>query len=72
MHLNMVPDYFSTEHRVEYGGLYGIKLQPDDLQKIEKYRSDREEIEQLALLKDIPAHEKIAEIDRALLNFYGR
>lgn len=70
MHLNMVPDYFSTEHRVEYGGLYGIKLQPKDLQKIEQYRLDREEIERVALLKDIDVNERIAEIDRELLNYY--
>lgn len=70
MHLNMVPDYFSTEYRVEYGGLYGIKVQMADLPQIEKYRSDREDIERIALLKDIRADEKIAEIDRALLNYY--
>ncbi|MDE6221359.1 MAG: NUDIX domain-containing protein [Lachnospiraceae bacterium] len=70
MHLNMVPDYFSNEFRVEYGGLYGVRLQPEDLQKIETYRSDREEIERVALLKDIPAKERIAEIDRELLNYY--
>lgn len=70
MHLNMVPDYFSAEHRVEYGGLYGIKLQPGDLQKIEQYRLDREEIERVALLRDIDANERIAEIDRELLNYY--
>lgn len=71
MHLNMVPDYFSSEYRKEYGGLYGIKLQLEDLQKIEKYRLDREEIEKVALLKDIGVDEKIAEIDRELLNYYG-
>ena len=71
MHLKLVPDYFSTEYRVEYGGLYGIKLQPEDLQKIEKYRLDREEIEKIALIKDISANEKIAEIDRELLTYYN-
>lgn len=38
MHLNLVPDYFSTQRRREYGGLYGIKLQSGDLDKIERYR----------------------------------
>ena len=70
MHLNLMPDYFSTEHREEYGGLYGIKLQPEDLQKIEKYRLDREEIERVALLSDIDVNERIAGIDRELLNYY--
>lgn len=72
MHLRMVPDYFSTEYREEYGGLYGIKLQMKDLQKIEKYRLDREEIEKTALLKDIDADEKVAQIDRELLNYYKK
>ena len=72
MHFHLVPDYFSTEYREEYGGLYGIKLQPEDLQIIEKYRLDREEIERVALLKDIDVKERIAEIDRELLNYYQR
>lgn len=71
MHLNLVPDYFSTQRRREYGGLYGIKLQSGDLDKIERYRLDREEIEKVALLRDIGADEKIAEIDRELLSYYG-
>lgn len=70
MHLKMVPDYFSTEFREEYGGLYEIWLQPEDLPAIEKYRLDREEIEKVALLKNIGAHEKIAEIDKELLDYY--
>jgi len=70
MHLNMVPDYFSAEHRVEYGGLYGVRLQMEDLSLIENYRSDKEEIEQIVLLGDIRADEQVAEIDRALLNYY--
>lgn len=71
MHFNMVPDYFSTEHRKEYGGLYGIRLQPEDIQTIEKYRSDRDEIGKIAFLKDIDKREKIAEIDRELLKYYN-
>lgn len=70
MHLKLVPDYFSTECREEYGGLYGIRLQPGDIQKIERFRQDREEIGKIALLKDISAEERIAEIDRELLNYY--
>lgn len=72
MHFNLMPDYFSTEYREEYGGLYGVKLQPEDLQKIEKYRLDREEIERVALLRDIDVNERIAEIDKELLNYYQR
>lgn len=70
MHFRLVPDYFSAEYRREYGGLYGIRLQPEDLQKIEAYHLDEEEIEKVALLKNIGANEKIAEIDRELLNHY--
>lgn len=71
MHLNLVPDYFQAQRRREYGGLFGIRLRPKDLQKIETYRLDREEIGRVALLKDLGADEKIAEIDRELLNYYG-
>ena len=66
----MAPDYLSTEYREEYTGLYGIRLPLEYLQKIEKNRVDREEIEKIALLKDIGADEKIAEIDRELLTFF--
>ncbi len=72
MRLKLMPDYFSTERREEYGGLYGVMLQPGDMQRIERYRKDREEIEKIALLKDIPEGEKIAEIDRALLSYYNK
>lgn len=70
MHFNMVPNYFSNEYRKEYGGLYGIRLQPEDMENIEEYRMDREEIEKVALLKDIGAEEKMAEIDRELLHYF--
>lgn len=72
MHLALVPDYFSTEHREEYGCLYGIALKKEDLSAIEQFRLDREEIGKIALLKDIPDNEKIAEIDHALLNYYRK
>lgn len=71
MHLNLVPDYFQARRRREYGGLYGIQLRPEDLPQIEKYRLDRDEIGKVALLKDLGADERIAEIDRKLLSYYG-
>ncbi len=67
MHLKLVPDYFSTECREEYGGLYGIRLPAKALQEIRENRPDRDEIGKVALLQDIGAHERIAEIDRGLL-----
>lgn len=70
MHFNLVADYFSAQCRTEYGGLYGIKLIPEDLDKMERFRQDREEIERIALLKDINAEDKIAEIDKELLKTY--
>lgn len=70
MEFNLFPDYFSSEYRKEYGGLYGIRLPEDAINDIEKLRLDREEIERVSLLKDLGADEKIAEIDKALLTFY--
>lgn len=70
MELNMIPDYFSSEYRKEYGGLYGIRLPEDAINDIEKFRLDRVEIERVALLKDIGLDEKVAEIDKVLLSFY--
>lgn len=70
MHLKLMPDYFSAKCREEYGGLYGIKLPSEALQKIERYRQDREEIGKIAFLRDISAGERIAEIDKELLNYY--
>ena len=37
---------------------------------MERFRQDREEIERIALLKDINAEDKIAEIDKELLKTY--
>lgn len=70
MDLNMVPDFFSNEYRKEYGGLYGICLRREDLLRIEQYRQDREEIGKVALLGEIGDDEKIAGIDRALLDCF--
>ncbi len=70
MNLNMIPDFFSSKHRKEYGGLYGISLREEDLQRIEQYRQDREEIEKVALLGNIGEDEKIAGIDKALLDYF--
>lgn len=70
-HFYMAPNYFSPEYRTEYGGLYGIRLEKGDLQRMWGSRLDPEEMEKAALLKDIENVEEIAEIDKALLSFYG-
>lgn len=65
------PDYFSDMVREEYGAIYGIILGKEFLAQIEENRIDREEIEKIALLKEIPSNEEIRELDRKLTEFYG-
>ena len=64
------PDYFSNTVREEYGAIFGISLPVESLDKIEKLRIDREEIEKIALLSKISSDEEIREIDRKLTEFY--
>lgn len=68
-HFEMQPDYFSNMVREEYGAIYGISLEKEYLSQIEEMRIDREEIEKIALLKDITSGE-IRELDRKLTEFY--
>lgn len=65
------PDYFSDMVREEYGAIYGITLGKEFLAQIEENRIDREEIEKIALLKEIPSNEEVRELDRKLTEFYG-
>ncbi len=69
-HFEMQPDYFSNEVREEYGAIFGISLGEEYLAQIENLRTDREEIEKIALLRDIPSGEEIRELDRKLTEFY--
>ena len=64
------PDYFSNMVREEYGAIYGISLPDEYLDKIERLRIDREEIEKIALLSKIPSDEEIRDLDRKLTEFY--
>ena len=64
------PDYFSNTVREEYGAIFGISLPVESLDKIEKLRIDREEIEKIALLSKISSDEEIRELDRKLTEFY--
>lgn len=70
MRLKLAPSYFSSEWREEYGGLYGITLPEEMLEVIEKYRTDKEEIEKLEFYSRINAEEKIAVMDEKLLEFW--
>ena len=69
-HFEMQPDYFSNVVREEYGAIFGISLGKEYLALIEKLRTDREEIEKIALLGDISSDEQIRELDRKLTEFY--
>ena len=69
-HFEMQPDYFSNVVREEYGAIFGVSLGEEYLEKIEKLRIDREEIEKIALLGEISSDEEIREIDRKLTEFY--
>lgn len=70
MYYKMAPGYFNPEWHYEYGGLYGITLTKEYLEYIEKYRTDKEEVEKLAFYKDIQGKEKIAPIDEKLLEYW--
>ena len=69
-HFEMQPDYFSNAVREEYGAIFGVSLDEKYLDQIEKLRIDREEIEKIALLREIPSKEEIRELDRKLTEFY--
>lgn len=70
MHFKMAPGYFNPEWHEEYGGLYGITLPVEVLEEIEKYRTDKEEVERLAFYKDVKGMEPIAAIDEVLLGYW--
>jgi 8-oxo-dGTP diphosphatase len=69
-HYELQPDYFSKVVREEYGAVYGVSLPGECFEKIEKSRTDREEIEKIALLSKIPSDDEISELDRKLTEFY--
>lgn len=66
----MMPDYFSSEERIEYGGLYGITIDGISLNEIYDQINDRDEIVKLAFYKDVKNREPIAPIDEKLLEYY--
>ena len=70
MHFELVPDYFSPEHREEFGGLYGVTLSSEQFAEALKNRTDEEEIEQLAFYSKIENKDKIVAIDEKLLEFW--
>ncbi len=70
MHFKLVPDYFSPEHREEYGGLYGVTISAEKLAESKQYREDKEEIEKFAFYSEIEDREKIVAVDEKLLEFW--
>lgn len=66
----MMPDYFSSKERIEYGGLYGVTLENMTIEEIYHQINDRTEIVKLAFYKDIKDKEPIAPIDEKLLEYY--
>ena len=70
MYYKMAPGYFNPEWHYEYGGLYGVTLSKEYLEIIQKYRTDKEEVEKLAFYSEIKGKEKIASIDEKLLEYW--
>lgn len=70
MHFKMAPGYFNPEWHYEYGGLYGVTLPENALDEIEKYRTDKEEVETLSFYNKIKGKETIAAIDEKLLEYW--
>ncbi len=68
-HFEIQPDYFSDKIREEYGAIFGLSLGKEYLSQIEELRIDREEIEEIKLLREITSGE-IRELDRKLTEFY--
>ena len=66
----MMPDYFSDNERVEYGGLFGITLNNMTVKDIYNRINDRDEIIKLELYSNIKYKEPIAPIDEKLLEYY--
>lgn len=68
----LMPDYFSSEEREEFGGIFGITLSKEDFQKIEQSRTDKEEIERISLLQNIPKTDTVRTLDKKLTEYYPR
>lgn len=69
MYYKMAPGYFNSEWHYEYGALYGVTVEAGMLEQIEKYRTDKEEVEKLAYCDTIK-NEKVVAIDEKLLEYW--
>ena len=66
----MRPNYFSSNERIEYGGLYGITLSNVSIEDIYSQIKDKDEISKLALYSQIKNREPISLIDEKLLDYF--
>ncbi len=66
----MQPNYFSSQERIEYGGLYGLALSDITIEDIYRQIKDKDEIGRIALYSQIKNREPIAIIDEKLLNYF--
>lgn len=64
------PDYFSSDERMEYGGLYGVAIDDIGINEIYRKINDKEEITEIALYSQVKNKEPIALIDEKLLEYY--
>ena len=70
MKLQLKPDYFSKEERIELGGLYGVRLPEMSIDELSGMIKDKEEITGLAFYSQIKDKEPISLIDEKLLEFF--
>lgn len=70
MKFRMMPDYYSSEERIEYGGLYGISFVNISADDIRAQMNNRDEITKVALYSEVKNQEPIAPIDEKLLEYY--
>lgn len=70
MKVRLMPDYFSTVERVEYGDLYGISLPDRSIRPLFGQIRDKDEIGGLAFYSQIKGRKPIALIDEILLEYF--
>ncbi len=66
----LMPDFFSPDERIEYGGLYGIDLGNGGIDDVYNRIRDCDEIVKLALYSEVKGREPIAPIDEKLLDYF--
>lgn len=70
MKLLLKSDYFSSDERIEYGGLYGISLPDTTIEDINSQIKDKDEIGTISFYNQIKNTQPIAAIDEKLLEYF--